>query len=172
MWGILFRYEMSHWEILFGAGLMNFRMLSLTKLRLVELRATGSSLFRSIMIDRKEVFLKKLFLILIKGISLIFLVFQIVLLERATLNSLEIWMKWIARLVLLSVFLNVRNLLLYLKAFLIFHFVLVCKSSLIAKLFRTLWRYHGARFLLRSRHQKIYMSCVINGSCLIQESLV
>ena len=58
----------------------------------------------------------------------------------------------IALLVPLSSFLNLRNILLYLKAFLIFHFVLVCKSSLHAKLYGTLWKYQGTHLLPRSRH--------------------
>ena len=45
--------------MLFGAGLMNLRMLSLKVLKLVEFRIAGSSLFHSIMIDGKELFLKK-----------------------------------------------------------------------------------------------------------------
>ena len=36
------------------------------------------------------------------------------------------------------------------------HFVLVCKSSLHAKLYRALWKYQGTRLLLRSRHWEIY----------------
>ena len=62
---------------------MNLRMLSLKKLKLVELRIAGSSLFYSIIVNRKKVFLKKL----VKGISIVFLVLQILLLEGATLNK-------------------------------------------------------------------------------------
>ena len=63
----------------------------------------------------------------------------------------------IARLVPLSVFLNPRNLLLYLKALLIFHFVLVSKSSLHATLYRLLWKYQGTHLPPRSRDQEIYI---------------
>ena len=63
----------------------------------------------------------------------------------------------IARLVPLSVFKNLRIFLLYLKAFLITHFVLVWKSSLHATLYRMLWKYEGTRILLRNRRQKIYI---------------
>ena len=62
---------------------MNLRMLSLKKLKLVEIRIAGSSLLYSIIVDRKKVFLKKL----VKGISLVFLVLQILLLEGTTLNK-------------------------------------------------------------------------------------
>ena len=70
-------------KILFGACLMNLRMLSLKKLKLVEIRIAGSSLLYSIIVNRKKVFLKKL----VKGISLVFLVLQILLLEGTTLNK-------------------------------------------------------------------------------------
>ena len=62
---------------------MNLRMLSLKKLKLVEIRIAGSSLLYSIIVNRKKVFLKKL----VKGISLVFLVLQILLLEGTTLNK-------------------------------------------------------------------------------------
>ena len=52
---------------------MNLRMLSLKELKLVEFPIAGSRLFHSIMVDGKKVFLKKLCLIFIKGISLVFL---------------------------------------------------------------------------------------------------
>ena len=67
----------------------------------------------------------------------------------------------IARLVPLSVSLNLRNLLLYLKVFLIFHFVLFCELSFHAKLYRTLWIYQGIHLLPRSRHQEIYICHVL-----------
>ena len=53
---------------------MNLRILSLKELKFVKFRIAGSSLFHSIMVDGKKVFLKKLCLIFIKGISLVFLV--------------------------------------------------------------------------------------------------
>ena len=62
---------------------MNLRMLSLKKLKLVEIRIAGSSLLYSIIVNRKKVFLQKL----VKGISLVFLVLQILLLEGTTLNK-------------------------------------------------------------------------------------
>ena len=62
---------------------MNLRMLSLKKLKLVEIRIAGSSLLYSIIVNRKKVFLKKL----VKGTSLVFLVLQILLLEGTTLNK-------------------------------------------------------------------------------------
>ena len=53
---------------------MNLRILSLKELKLVEFRIAVSSLFHSIMIDGKKVFLKKLCLMFIKGISLVLVV--------------------------------------------------------------------------------------------------
>ena len=76
-----------HWKIRFGAGLMNLRMLSLNELKLAEFWIAGPSLFYSSMVDGKKVFLKKLCLIFIKWISLVFLVLQIVLLEGTTLST-------------------------------------------------------------------------------------
>ena len=58
--------------MLFGAGRMNLRMLSLKELKLIEFQIAGSSLFHSIMVDENEIFLK-LCLIFIKGILLVFL---------------------------------------------------------------------------------------------------
>ena len=52
---------------------MNLRILSLKELKLAEFRIAGSRLFYSIMVDRKKLFLKKLCLIFIKEISLVFL---------------------------------------------------------------------------------------------------
>ena len=60
--------------MLFGADLMNLRMLSLKELKLVEFFIGGSNLFHSIMVDGKKLFLKKLCLIFIKETSLVFLV--------------------------------------------------------------------------------------------------
>ena len=56
-----------HWKILFGADLINLRMLSSIWLKLVKFRIAGSSLFQSIMVDGKNFLLKKLCLIFIKG---------------------------------------------------------------------------------------------------------
>ena len=53
---------------------MNLRMLSLNWLKFAEFRIAGSSLFHSIMVDGKKVILKKLCLIFIKAMSLVFLV--------------------------------------------------------------------------------------------------
>ena len=51
------------------------------------------------------------------------------------INLLQVFVKIIRRgNIARSVFLNLRNLLLYLKAFVIFHLVLVCKSNLHTKL--------------------------------------
>ena len=72
--------------MLFGAGRMNLRVLSLKELKLIEFQIAGSSLFHSIMVDGNEIFLK-LCLIFIKGILLVFLMLQIVLLAGATLNG-------------------------------------------------------------------------------------
>ena len=49
-------------------------MLSLKELKIVEFGIAGLSLFDSIMVGGKKVLLKKLCLILNKGISLVFLV--------------------------------------------------------------------------------------------------
>ena len=65
---------------------MNQRMLSLKESKFVELQNFGSSLFHSIMVDGKKVFLKTLCLTFIKGISLVFLVLQVVLLVGTILN--------------------------------------------------------------------------------------
>ena len=67
----------------------------------------------------------------------------------------------VARLVPLSASLNVKNLLLYLKAFLTFDFVLICTLNPHVKLYRTLWKYQGKHLLLPSRHQKIYICRVL-----------
>ena len=53
---------------------MNLKMLSLKELKLVEFQIAGSSLFNSIVVDEKKVFLKKLCLIFTEGIPLVFLV--------------------------------------------------------------------------------------------------
>ena len=83
-----------HWKILFGVSLMNVRMLSLKELKLVGFWIAGSSLFHSIMVDGRKVFLKKLYLIFIKEISLVFLVLQIVLLEGTTFNRYFGWLQF------------------------------------------------------------------------------
>ena len=76
-----------HWKKLFGAGLMKLRMPSLKELKLVvEFGITGSSLFQSITVEGKKLFFNKLCLMLIQGISLVFLVLSIVLLEGTSLN--------------------------------------------------------------------------------------
>ena len=62
------------WRILLEAGLMKSTMLSLKPLKLDEFWIPGLSLFHSNIFDRKKVFLKKLCLIWMKGISLAFLV--------------------------------------------------------------------------------------------------
>ena len=49
-------------KILFEAGLMNLRMLSLKELKLVEFRIAGSSLFHSVIVDVKKVFFKEVVL--------------------------------------------------------------------------------------------------------------
>ena len=63
-----------HWKTLFRAGLMNLRIFSLKESKLVEFRITAPSLFQSIIVDGKKVFLKKLCSIFIEWMSLVFLV--------------------------------------------------------------------------------------------------
>ena len=66
---------------------MKLRMPSLKELKLVvEFGITGSSLFQSITVEGKKLFFNKLCLMLIQGISLVFLVLSVVLLEGTSLN--------------------------------------------------------------------------------------
>ena len=59
---------------LLGVGLKNLRILILKIPKLSGFRMAGSSLFHSMIADEKKLFLKKLCLILIKGIQSTFLV--------------------------------------------------------------------------------------------------
>lgn len=77
----------------------------------------------------------------------------------------------IGSLVPLSIFLNLRNLLLHLRVFLIFQLVLVCKWNLHAKLYRTLIKEisRKAPVTLKPSSTYLYMWCVIDKSWLTQE---
>ena len=74
----------------------------------------------------------------------------------------------IARLVPLSIILNLRNLLLCLEAFLIFHFVLVCQSSLQSNFIERFRNIKDQTFYLKAVIDS-YMLCVIDRR-LIQDS--
>ena len=71
---------------LLGDGLIKFRILFLKILKLLEFLMLWSSLFRYIIVDEKKQFLKKVCLVLKKGILCIFLVTQLDLLEGISLK--------------------------------------------------------------------------------------
>ena len=61
-------------KALVGEGLINFRILLLKSIKLIELRRVGSRLFHSMIVEGKKEFLKKLCLVLKQGMFSTFLV--------------------------------------------------------------------------------------------------